>query len=110
MKIGLLTAHASRRAGGVWVSVAQLGKALAGCGLDVEIYGLADEWSAADRAGWDGPPSSCTRPEAARRSAMRPASAGRWMVAVPPCSTRTASGCIRRLRACAGAAARAAPI
>ena len=45
VKIGLLTAHASRRAAGVWVSVAQLGKALAECGLDVEIFGLADECS-----------------------------------------------------------------
>lgn len=56
MKIGLLTAHASRRAAGVWVSVARLGKALAECGLDVEIFGIADEWSKTDRAGRDGPP------------------------------------------------------
>ena len=42
VKIGLLTAHASRRAAGVWVSVAQLGKALAERGLDVEIFGIAD--------------------------------------------------------------------
>ena len=42
MKIGLLTAHASRRAAGVWVSVAQLGKALAARGLEVEIFGVAD--------------------------------------------------------------------
>ena len=56
MKVGLLTAHASRRAAGVWVSVAQLGKALAGRGLEVEIFGLADDWTATDRAGWDGPP------------------------------------------------------
>ena len=45
VKIGLLTAHASRRAAGVWASVAQLAKALAECGLDVEIFGLADECS-----------------------------------------------------------------
>ena len=56
MKIGLLTAHASRRAAGVWVGVAQLGKALAERGLDVEIFGIADDGSATDAAGWDGPP------------------------------------------------------
>jgi poly(glycerol-phosphate) alpha-glucosyltransferase len=56
MKIGLLTAHASRRAAGVWVGVAQLGKALAKRGLEVEIFGIADHESAADAAGWDGPP------------------------------------------------------
>jgi glycosyltransferase involved in cell wall biosynthesis len=56
MRIGLLTAHASRRAAGVWVGVAQLGRALAGRGLDVEIFGLADDWSETDGAGRDGPP------------------------------------------------------
>jgi glycosyltransferase involved in cell wall biosynthesis len=56
MKIGLLTAHASRRAAGVWVGVARLGNALAARGLDVEILGLADHCSDADCAGWDGPP------------------------------------------------------
>jgi glycosyltransferase involved in cell wall biosynthesis len=56
VKIGLLTAHASRRAAGVWASVAHLGKALAEYGLDVEIFGLADERSGTDCAGWDGPP------------------------------------------------------
>ena len=56
MRIGLLTAHASRRGAGLWVSVAQLGKALAARGLDVEIFALADDLSAADAAGWDGPP------------------------------------------------------
>jgi poly(glycerol-phosphate) alpha-glucosyltransferase len=56
VRIGLLTASASRRAAGVWGSVAQLGKALAAHGLDVEIFGLADRCSGADCAGWDGPP------------------------------------------------------
>jgi glycosyltransferase involved in cell wall biosynthesis len=56
VKIGLLTAHASRRAAGVWVSVAQLGRALAEYGLDVEIFGLADDWTETDGPGWDGPP------------------------------------------------------
>jgi poly(glycerol-phosphate) alpha-glucosyltransferase len=56
MKIGLLTGHASHRAGGLWMSVPRLGKALAESGLDVEIFGLADRCSAADCAGWDGPP------------------------------------------------------
>jgi glycosyltransferase involved in cell wall biosynthesis len=55
VKIGLLTAHSSRRAAGVWASVAQLSKALAGRGLDVEIFGIADGRSETDRAGWDGP-------------------------------------------------------
>jgi glycosyltransferase involved in cell wall biosynthesis len=58
MKIGLLTAHASRRAAGVWVSVAQLGKALAARGLEVEIFGIADGVSEIDGAGWTGPPLS----------------------------------------------------
>jgi poly(glycerol-phosphate) alpha-glucosyltransferase len=58
VKIGLLTAHASRRAAGVWVGVAQLGKALAKAGLDVEIFAVADRWSVSDSAGWDGPPLS----------------------------------------------------
>ena len=48
--------RSSRRAAGVWVSVAELGKALAARGLEVEIFGLADDCGAADRAGWDGPP------------------------------------------------------
>jgi glycosyltransferase involved in cell wall biosynthesis len=56
VNIGLLTAHASRRAAGVWVSVAQLGKALAGRGLDVEIFGIADDGTESECAGWDGPP------------------------------------------------------
>jgi glycosyltransferase involved in cell wall biosynthesis len=56
VRIGLLTAHASRRAAGIWVSVAQLGKALAERGLDVEIFGIADDRSATDHAGWNGPP------------------------------------------------------
>jgi hypothetical protein len=55
VKIGLLTANASRRAAGVWTSVAQLGKALAARGLEVEIFGIADDRSGIDRAGWDGP-------------------------------------------------------
>ena len=57
MRVGLLTAHASRRAAGVWVGVARLGRALAESGLDVEIFAIADP-SGADRAGWDGPPLS----------------------------------------------------
>jgi poly(glycerol-phosphate) alpha-glucosyltransferase len=56
VKIALLTAHASRRAAGVWVSVARLGKALATRGLDVEIFGIADDGADSERAGWDGPP------------------------------------------------------
>jgi poly(glycerol-phosphate) alpha-glucosyltransferase len=56
MKIGLLTASASRRAAGLWLAVARLGKALLESGVDVEIFGLADRWSATDCAGWDGPP------------------------------------------------------
>jgi poly(glycerol-phosphate) alpha-glucosyltransferase len=40
----------------VWASVADLGKALAARGLEVEIFGLADRWSDTDRAGWEGPP------------------------------------------------------
>ena len=55
MKIGLLTAHASRRAAGVWVGVARLAKALAERGLDVEIFGLADRWSHADCVVGAGP-------------------------------------------------------
>jgi poly(glycerol-phosphate) alpha-glucosyltransferase len=56
VKIGLLTAHASRRAAGLWASVAQLGKTLADYGLDVEIFGLADDRTESDGAEWDGPP------------------------------------------------------
>ena len=56
MKVGLLTAHASRRAAGVWVGVAQLGKALAEYGVDVEIFGLADDRTETECPGWDGPP------------------------------------------------------
>ena len=50
MKIGLLTGHASPRAAGVWVGVARLGKALLESGLDVEIFGIADAWTATDCA------------------------------------------------------------
>ena len=56
MKVALLTAHASRRAAGVWVGVARLAKALAESGLDVEIFGLADPWTTKDCADWNGPP------------------------------------------------------
>jgi glycosyltransferase involved in cell wall biosynthesis len=56
VKVGLLTAHASRRAAGVWAGVARLGKALADSGLDVEIFGIADSRSDTDGAAWDGPP------------------------------------------------------
>ena len=56
MRVGLLTGHASHRAGGLWISVPRLGKALAQRGLDVEIYGLADDCSGTDGAGWEGPP------------------------------------------------------
>jgi poly(glycerol-phosphate) alpha-glucosyltransferase len=56
VKIGLLTAHASRRAAGVWAGVARLGKALADSGLEVEIFGIADARSETAGAGWDGPP------------------------------------------------------
>jgi glycosyltransferase involved in cell wall biosynthesis len=56
VRIGLLTAHASRRAAGVWAGVARLGRALADSGLDVEIFGIADARSDTDGAGWDGPP------------------------------------------------------
>jgi glycosyltransferase involved in cell wall biosynthesis len=56
VKVGLLTASASRRAAGVWVGVARLGKALLESGIDVEIFGIADRWTATDCAGWDGPP------------------------------------------------------
>jgi poly(glycerol-phosphate) alpha-glucosyltransferase len=58
VKIALLTAHASRRAAGVWVGVAQLGKALAARGLDVEIFAIADHRGETEGAGWDGPPLS----------------------------------------------------
>lgn len=56
MKIGLITGHVSSRAGGLWISVPQLGKALARLGLDVEIFGIADAHSENHPAGWDGPP------------------------------------------------------
>ena len=56
MKIGLLMGHVSRRAGGLWISVRQLGRALAETGLEVEIFGLAGPGSDTDCAAWDGPP------------------------------------------------------
>ena len=110
VKIGLLTAHASRRAAGVWVGVAQLGRALA----DVRAGGrdlrpCRRLGAQTDGAGWDGPPLRLHDVIGARRSAMRHALAGRSMRSASRCSTRTASGCIRRSRACAGAAARAGP-
>jgi glycosyltransferase involved in cell wall biosynthesis len=58
VRIGLLTAHASRRAAGVWVSVAQLGKVLGERGLEVEIFGIADKRKNTEGGGWDGPPLS----------------------------------------------------
>jgi poly(glycerol-phosphate) alpha-glucosyltransferase len=56
VKIGLLTAHASRRAAGVWVGVSRLGRALSDVGVEVEIFGLADASTAADCAVGQGPP------------------------------------------------------
>jgi poly(glycerol-phosphate) alpha-glucosyltransferase len=58
VKVCLLTTHLSRRAGGLSASVPQLGRALAGRGLDVEIFGVADEWSKMDCAGGVGAPLS----------------------------------------------------
>jgi glycosyltransferase involved in cell wall biosynthesis len=55
MRIGLLMGRASHRAGGLWISVPRLGRALAERGLDVEIYGLADDCSETDCVRWDGP-------------------------------------------------------
>ena len=56
MKIGLLTAHASRRAAGVWAGVARLGRALSDVGVEVEIFGLADARTKTDCAAWGAPP------------------------------------------------------
>jgi glycosyltransferase involved in cell wall biosynthesis len=42
MRVGLLTAHASRRAAGVWLGVKRLGKALAQHAVEVETFGLVD--------------------------------------------------------------------
>ena len=56
MKIGLLMGHVSRRAGGLWISVPRLGRALSESGLEVEMFGLADASTAADCAAWQGPP------------------------------------------------------
>ena len=55
MKVGLLTAHASRRAAGVWVGVKYLGVALSQIGVEAEVFALADSWSRTDCADWAGP-------------------------------------------------------
>jgi glycosyltransferase involved in cell wall biosynthesis len=55
MRVGLLTAHASRRAAGVWSSVERLGRALAENAVEVEIFGLADRADTAGGTGGGGP-------------------------------------------------------
>jgi poly(glycerol-phosphate) alpha-glucosyltransferase len=55
MKIGLLTAHASRRAAGVWSSVERLGRALAETAVEVEIFGLVDLADAVGNTGGRAP-------------------------------------------------------
>jgi poly(glycerol-phosphate) alpha-glucosyltransferase len=56
MRVGLVTAQASRHSGGVWTNVRRLGRALTGVGVDAELFALADGWSSADCAAWAGPP------------------------------------------------------
>jgi glycosyltransferase involved in cell wall biosynthesis len=56
MKVGVVLAHVSWRAAGVWSSVGRLAKALSQSGVRVEVFGLADSESRTDRRRWDGPP------------------------------------------------------
>ncbi len=56
IKVGLVLAHVSWRAAGVWSSVGRLAKALSQSGVHVEVFGLADLDSRSDRRRWDGPP------------------------------------------------------
>jgi poly(glycerol-phosphate) alpha-glucosyltransferase len=56
MKIGLLTASVSRRAGGLYDATRHLAHALHALALDVTVFGLADPDTERDQPGWDGLP------------------------------------------------------
>lgn len=52
LRIGLLAASVSRRAGGLYDAIRHLAHALHTLALDVQVFGLADPDTSRDRAGW----------------------------------------------------------
>ena len=54
MRVGLLTASVSRRAGGVFDAVRRLAQELKRDGLTVRVFGLRDADTDRDRPLWDG--------------------------------------------------------
>lgn len=52
MKIGLLTASLSRRAGGLYDATRHLASSLHNPPLEIQVFGLTDPDAARDRAGW----------------------------------------------------------
>ena len=88
VKIGLLTAHASRRAAGVWVGVARLGKALADArarcrDLRPRRRLRRDEWRRMGRSA-----AAPARVVGGEASATRRGLAGSLVTGAPRCSTR----------------------
>ncbi len=99
MKVGLLTAHASRRAAGVWPSVERLGRALAQNAVEVEIFGLVDASSGVDDGQAGAPPPNLHPVIGSAAFGYAPGLGAALEAGRLCCSTRTASGCIRRSRA-----------
>lgn len=59
LRVAYVTSSVSRRAGGVFHCLADQTRALAARGdIDVSVFGLADEWTDADRPSWNGVPVS----------------------------------------------------
>ena len=56
LKVGLLTASVSRRAGGLYDATRHLAQALHCTSLEIHIFGLADEDTSRDLAGWGNLP------------------------------------------------------
>ena len=83
MRVGMLTGSVSRQGGGVFDSVRGLSLALREHeGVDVHVFGLADEDTERDRAG-PRAPNARTPPGAVRRAAESAA------CAAAPCDTAT---------------------
>jgi poly(glycerol-phosphate) alpha-glucosyltransferase len=56
MKIGVLTASASRKGGGLFTAAQNLSRELAAKGAAIEVFAGADEYSEADRPAWGNIP------------------------------------------------------
>lgn len=62
MKVAMVTANLSRSGAGIKAVVESLSAAVAGCGVDVRVFGIADRaWLEEDHAVWSGAPATALR-------------------------------------------------